>query len=210
MQDAEDVAAQTFEAILKNQLLARWESNRSARLRTLLCQVVRNVLANRARQLETRERRLREYTEQTAGDGPLVVHESSDPAVIEDDTFYVAWIEALLTKCIDCLMTDLHSRGKGDHFRVLYGRLCEGLSTPDVSQALDIKMTAAENYFKSTKKRLADLLKLTVREHVERYTDEHEADDEFRREWATLGDYLQKNGGLELTVRRVYQESATS
>src|SRR5262245_3212426 len=47
--DAEDVAAATFEALVANRLLARWVSDRAAKLRTLLCAVVRNVLSNRAR-----------------------------------------------------------------------------------------------------------------------------------------------------------------
>src|SRR5262245_13944236 len=47
--DAEDVASQTFMALLSNQLISRWTTHKSAKLRTLLCSVVRNVLSNRAR-----------------------------------------------------------------------------------------------------------------------------------------------------------------
>jgi DNA-directed RNA polymerase specialized sigma24 family protein len=47
--DAEDVASLTFEALIANQLLPRWVINRSAKLRTLLCTVTRNVMSNRAR-----------------------------------------------------------------------------------------------------------------------------------------------------------------
>src|SRR5262245_38766762 len=56
LEDAEDIASQTFEAVLRNQLLARWVANRSAKLRTLLCAVVRRVIANRQRLAETRLR----------------------------------------------------------------------------------------------------------------------------------------------------------
>jgi hypothetical protein len=47
--DAEDAAAQTFEVLVRNRLLAHWVLKRSAKLRTLLCAVVRNVLSNRGR-----------------------------------------------------------------------------------------------------------------------------------------------------------------
>ena len=52
--DAEDVASQTFEVLWENRLLVRWVSNRSARLRSLLCRVVRKNLANRGRTRENR------------------------------------------------------------------------------------------------------------------------------------------------------------
>ena len=47
--DAEDVASATFEAVLRNRLIERWTTNRASKLRTLLCTVVRQILANRAR-----------------------------------------------------------------------------------------------------------------------------------------------------------------
>src|ERR1035437_11123351 len=43
LDDAEDVAAETFEVLWEQRLLVRWVSNRSAKLRTLLCTVVRNI-----------------------------------------------------------------------------------------------------------------------------------------------------------------------
>src|SRR4051794_24474589 len=47
--DAEEVASETFLVLVKNRLLARWIDQPAARLRTLLCAVVRNILANRGR-----------------------------------------------------------------------------------------------------------------------------------------------------------------
>ena len=47
LDEAEDVASQTFEVVWTNRLLDRWRSNRSAKLRALLCGVVRHLLANR-------------------------------------------------------------------------------------------------------------------------------------------------------------------
>src|SRR5689334_291137 len=54
--DAEDVAADVFETILKNDLLARWVDSRTAKLRTLLCAVARNILSNRRRVADGRGR----------------------------------------------------------------------------------------------------------------------------------------------------------
>jgi len=207
VQDAEDVAARTFEALVSNQLLTRWQANRTAKLRSLLCQVVRNILANRARRLAGRKRGLRRYVAQASDDSPIPVHQSSEPAIAELDQFYAAWVDDLLMRCVENLMTSLHGQGKGDYFRVLYGRLCDDLTTPEISKALGIKITSAENYFKAARRRLADVLERTVREHIERYTDENETEDEFQREWATLGEYLRRNGGLEYAVRRVFRES---
>ena len=48
-EDAEDVAAEVFEAILKNRLLERWSKCQSAKLRTLICYTVRSILCNRHR-----------------------------------------------------------------------------------------------------------------------------------------------------------------
>jgi pimeloyl-ACP methyl ester carboxylesterase len=59
--DAEDVASETLEAIVKNNLLARWSANRSAKLRTLICAVVRNILSNRARVETGRDRLIQDH-----------------------------------------------------------------------------------------------------------------------------------------------------
>src|SRR5260370_1349599 len=59
--DAEDVAAEVFEAILKNRLLERWSKARSAKLRTLICCVVRRAMSNRFRVAAGRDRLLREH-----------------------------------------------------------------------------------------------------------------------------------------------------
>ncbi len=49
LDDAEDVASQTFEVLWEKRLLVRWVSGRTAKLRTLLCSVVRNILSHRNR-----------------------------------------------------------------------------------------------------------------------------------------------------------------
>ena len=57
LDNAEDVASETFEVLWEQRLLVRWASNRSAKLRTLLCSVVRNILSHRNRVRVGREQR---------------------------------------------------------------------------------------------------------------------------------------------------------
>ena len=51
LDDAEEVAGHTFAVIWENRLLDRWVSSRSAKLRSLLCAVVRNTLRRRMREI---------------------------------------------------------------------------------------------------------------------------------------------------------------
>jgi hypothetical protein len=94
-----------------------------------------------------------------------------------------------------------------DYFRVLHGRMCEKLTIPQISQALDIKKTDVENYYKAARKRLAAKLKELVHEHVQRYCDRCHPDPEFESEWNRIGQYLEEHGGLEQAVAKVYETS---
>ena len=199
--DAEDVASQVFEALLTNQLLVRWSNQRSAKLRTLLCAVARNVMANRARVETGRARLLREQFAQGAL-SPLAA--GHDVPLEQVDAFYAAWADELLGRAVELLVDELHAEGKGDYFRVLYGRICEQMTTAEVAGALGVKLTDAENYYKAARKRLATTLEDLLRRHVERYCPEEECGDEFAAEWRQLGDYLTARGGLEEAVRRAH------
>ncbi len=203
--DAEDVAAETLQAIVKNQLLSRWQAHRAARLRTLLCSVARNVISNRARVEQGRNRILRGLAQGSEDDLPPSIRTSHEPSEEQDDTFYRAWIDDLLDRCVQSLLADLHRVGKGDYFRVLYGRLCDGLSLPEVAQMLQIPAATAENYYKAATKRLAAELERAVRRHVQKYCSDGAEDDEFRAEWTQLSAYLKKHGGIENAVRSCHQ-----
>jgi RNA polymerase sigma factor (sigma-70 family) len=207
IEDAEDVASETFEAILRNQLLQRWVSNRSSKLRTLLCTVVRHVLGNRARVQKGRQRLLRENIHELLGRSDLPTIRASDESVEHIDEFYTAWIEGILLHAVESLMKEYHRTGKGDYFRVLHGRVCEKLTMPQISQALSIKKTDAENYYKAARKRLAAKLKEMVHEHVQRYCDPCQLDPEFESEWNRIGQYLEEHGGLEQAIAKVYETS---
>lgn len=207
IEDAEDVASETFEAILRNQLLQRWVSNRSSKLRTLLCTVVRHVLGNRARVQKGRQRLLRENIHELLGRSDLPTIRASDESVEHIDEFYTAWIEGVLLQAVESLMKEYHRTGKGDYFRVLHGRVCEQMTMPQISQALSIKKTDAENYYKAARKRLAAKLKELVHEYVQRYCEPCQLDPEFESEWNRIGQYLEDHGGLEQAIAKVYETS---
>jgi RNA polymerase sigma factor (sigma-70 family) len=198
--DAEDVASQTFEALLTNQLLSRWMVNRSAKLRTLLCTVSRNVMSNRARVEQGRARLIREHLEQGGELGGV------EAPAEQVDLFYAAWVEDLLEQAVELLLGEYLQSGKNDYFRVLHGRICEELSMNEIAECLGLKVTTAENFYKSARKRLASIFEDLMREHVGRYAAEDSAGEEFTAEWARLGNHLQEHGGLEQTIRRAYAD----
>jgi RNA polymerase sigma factor (sigma-70 family) len=201
-EDAEDVASETLEAIVKNNLLSRWSASRSAKLRTLICAVVRNILSNRARVASGREKVVRDhggeldrYLDFTAGD-------LEDASKEYADAFYAAWAEDLVNQAVDGLLAEYNASGKGDCFRVLYGRVCEEMPFAEIAAALKLTAGATESHFRQAKQRLSDRLQDLVRWQVGRYSSAAEADAEFVVEWGRLGDHLRDHGGLEGAVRR--------
>lgn len=204
--DAEEVASDVFLAILKGELLSRWQANRTAKLRTLICSVVRNILSNRARVSENRQRLAAEQRDNAVGELPNTLDDAADVAANQLDAFYAAWAEDVLVASVDGLMQELYAAGKGDYFRVLYGRLCEDMTMTQVGAALGITVATSDNYFRSTKQQLTRRLERIVRQHVERYCDEDAVNDEFQSEWHQLANFLAKHGGLEEAVRKAYRE----
>jgi DNA-directed RNA polymerase specialized sigma24 family protein len=205
--DAEDVAGQTMLAIVQQRLLSRWLTARTAKLRTLLCAVVRNVIANRARVQTGRERLLRDagaHHADTPGSSLWTTEATAD----EVDVFYAAWAESLVHRAAESLVSFYHRDGKGDYFRVLFGRVCEGMTNAQVAEALGMTVTQVEHAHKDARQRLADRLRNLVRDQVWRYCPFEEAEGEFAAEWATLGAYLSACGGLESAIRRAYRELA--
>jgi RNA polymerase sigma factor (sigma-70 family) len=189
--EAEDVAAQTFEIVLRNQLLSRWAATRQAKLRTLLCSVVCKIQANAFRAARHQDRLINELAES----------KEREIADSERDAFYAAWVDELLQRVVHELALDYHREGKGDYFRVLYGRLCEGSSIAEVAESLDIAASAVDNYYRHVRARLSDKLESAVRSHVYRYSPPDEAEGEFAAEWGRLGAYLAEHGGLEDALR---------
>jgi len=196
LDDAEDVASQTFEAIWENRLLVRWVSNRSAKLRTLLCRVVRNILSNRNR-VRANRRRL-------ADDLAAHFRNAEQAADEHTDAFYAAWVEDVIQRAVESLAAEYYAAGKGDYVRVLYGRLCQQQTIAQVAEALQVKPSAVDNYFRHARKRLAEKLQELVRRQVQNCCESAEVEEEFALEWGRMGSHLADSGGLEKAVRRAY------
>lgn len=204
--DAEDVAAEVFKAILQNRLLCRWASDRCSKLRTMLCTVVRHVLGNHARIQQGRERLLRKNAHELREGSDWPTIKKPDAPAEQVDLFYSNWVEGILIRVVEAMMQEYHQTGKGDYFRVLYGRICEKLSMPEIAKMLNVDTSRAESYFKKGKRRLAIIFKEQVQEQVERYSQGEESEEEFQAEWQEIGEFLMKHGGLEGIIAKVYEQ----
>ena len=151
LNDAEDVAVQTFEVLWESRLLVRWIANRTARLRSLLCSVTRKILANRHRVRAGRDRLARDAADHWA--------QSEATEDQQTEVFYAAWVEDLLRQAVESIAAKYYQEAKGDYVRVLYGRLCQRLSIAELASALDIQPSAVDNYFRHARQRLADALR---------------------------------------------------
>ncbi|MGA2255069.1 MAG: sigma-70 family RNA polymerase sigma factor [Thermoguttaceae bacterium] len=197
LSDAEDVASQTFEVLWESRLLVRWIANRTARLRSLLCSVTRKTLANRQRVRAGRERLARDAADQWA-----------QPESVEDEQseiFYAAWVEDLLRQALESVAAAYYQEARGDYVRVLYSRLCQGVSVAVMAGELATTPSSVNNYFRHARQRLADTLETLVRRQVQRYSTPEAAEQEFQDEWQRLGRFLTERGGLEEAIRRAYE-----
>lgn len=197
MEDAEEVASHTMLVIWQNRLLSRWMSNRSAKLRSLLCAVVRNTLSNWNRRRAGRDCVSEELVKQLEEDGGA----GEEPS----QAFYAAWVEDMIQQAVESLAAEYYRSNQGDYVRVLYGRLCEGLTIAEVAEALEIKPSTVDYCFRQARQRLSEKLEMVVRPQVERYCPPEEAEQEFALEWDLLGRFLAEHGGLEEAVRRAYE-----
>ena len=198
LHDAEDVAAETFEILWRNRLLVAWMSRQSARLRSLLCAVTRNILANRHRVVANRQRIWQEILQDH-------IREAAEADETKVHPFFAVWVEAVLEATLERLAADYHRRDQGDYLRVFYARLCQRLSLAEVSEALGISHSAVDNHYRHARKRFARMLEQTVRRQVANYTPPEQVDEEFAHEWQQLGAFLNDHGGLEKAVRRAFE-----
>jgi DNA-directed RNA polymerase specialized sigma24 family protein len=197
LDDAEDVAGQTFAALWQNKLLARWMAHRSAKLRTLLCTITRNVLAN--------QRRVRRGRAVRALDVAQRLEHLREANAVKADAFYTAWVEDLLQQAVGAMAIDYYRQGKGDYVRVFYGRLCQHLSVAELADLLNLKPTDVDNYFRHARNQLTERLESALRAWVTRYAREGETKDEFAAEWQEVGAYLSRHGGLEEALQQGFK-----
>ena len=196
LDDAEDVASETFRVLWEHRLLVRWMSNRSAKLRTLLCSVIRNILSHRNRVRASREQRqadLVDYFEQ--------LNPTPDEHV---DAFYASWVEDIVQQAVESMAGDYCRNGQVDYVRVLYGRLCQGMTITKAAEALELSPATVDHYFRHAKRLLSEKLEQLTRRQVQSYCPAEEAEQEFATEWQRLGQYLAEHGGLDEVVQRAY------
>src|SRR5262249_39382602 len=118
------------------------------------------------------------------------------------DAFYQAWVDDLLGRSLRALLAELHAENRGDYFRALYGRLCEGLTAAELAQGLNVSAATIENYLRVAKSRLAHSVQGMLRQQVERYTPASDIDVEFENEWRRLHAFLEQFGGLEAAIQQ--------
>ena len=133
--EAEDVAAETLLLVVRGSLLARWRAEPTGKLRSFLCGVVRNLLANRRRIAQGRQRILADSVPAVGLPGILSAACETEPTAEEIDVFYRAWVDDLLARTMRNVMEKLQAEGRGDYFRALFGRVCEGMSAADIGHA---------------------------------------------------------------------------
>ena len=120
------------------------------------------------------------------------------------DAFYAAWVEDIVQQAVESLAADYCRKGQVDYVRVLYGRLCQGMTIAKAAEALKISPAAVDHYFRHARERLSEKLEQLVRRQVQCYCPAEEAQQEFAAEWQRLGQYLAEHGGIEEAVRRAY------
>ena len=110
-----------------------------------------------------------------------------------------------MSRTLESVAAAYYREAKGDYVRVLYSRLCQGVSIAAMAAELDITPSSVNNYFRHARQRLADTLETLVRRQVQRYSAPEASEREFQDEWQKLGSYLTEHGGLEDAVRRAYE-----
>ncbi len=196
-QDAEDITAEAFKALISANLLSRWLEDRRSKLSTLLCTVVTNLISNRARVQSGREKIMAVISQDLEAD--VVDRQMSS----SEDSFYGAWADELLLTTLHQLRSDYFKQGRINAFRVFYGKVHEGLSNPEIAECLNIKVTDVENYYKRVRQQFSDRLRAAIEENVRKYGYRESIAEEVELEWRELGQYLKARGELETVFRQI-------
>lgn len=192
--DAEDVAADMFEVLISKNMLRKWVDNQQARLSTLLCAILRRILSNRSRSADQRAVKLQWQLEDVqAAVAGLVKNEQRE--------FERLWVDEIVYRSLDTLRDQYLEEGRGDYFRTLYGRVCEGMSHQEVADYLGVDKATALAWFKHAKMRLSEAMRQQTRAVVRSYARSTSFEAEFEREWRELGEWLRELGGLDEAIR---------
>ncbi|HZL72885.1 MAG TPA: sigma-70 family RNA polymerase sigma factor [Planctomycetota bacterium] len=171
MEDAEDLAQEVFLTVVRDDLLARADRERS-RFRTFLLSIVRNVMANAGR--------VRRASKRGGGTEPLpldgLLRDIASP-VDPDDTFDGEWIQHLLRLAVE----RLREVDPGMHQALRLRE--EDKNHEEVASIMGMTAKQAANLVQAARKKVSDL----IRREIEAYCSSSE---EYRDEVAYLKRYL--------------------
>lgn len=199
--DAEDVASATFEVLIAKDLLSAWASNPAAKLRSLLCRIIRNLLANKTRIQQGRKELLQKNLSWIKEMEGIHLNDAVDRPE-ELDAFFESWVDEVVQEAVDELFQECQKTGRGDVFRVLYGRICEQMPMHEVARCLRISPDTAQNHFKLARKLLDRFLRREVERRVSKYAAPQQVQAEFEAEWRALSESLIRRGGLEASLQQ--------
>jgi RNA polymerase sigma factor (sigma-70 family) len=187
--NAEELTMDVFAVVWTQKLLERWQANRAAKLRTLVCAVARNLIAQRR------------------GRKPLA-ELATEPAVetSDEDCFYAAWAEDLLHRALDQLATAYRRTGQGDYLRVYLGRTCEGLTIREVSDSLGLDDTKVDYFYRQVRDRMRETVDTLLGEQVVECSSPAEQAAEQAIERQRLRQYFAAQGDLEKVLRESLAE----
>jgi RNA polymerase sigma factor (sigma-70 family) len=197
--DAEDIASSTFEVLIRNKLLAKWSEHPNAKLRTLLCAVVRMQIANHHRKKSNQESQ--SYSAEQLSDVSLALGVTAN----DRQAFDVLWLDEIISLSLSAMRERCLKEGRINQFRVLFGRICDNMSHAEVAACLGIPQVTAELWYRQARDQVAESLRKQVSSLVRQYAQPAEYDAEFRREWEDLSAQLKLHGGLESAIRRSYE-----
>jgi hypothetical protein len=120
----------------------------------------------------------------------------------ELDAFFESWVDEVVQVAVDELFQECQRTGRGDVFRVLYGRVCEQMPMQDIAKCLRISPDTAHNHFKLSRKLLDGFLRQAVQRRVIKYAVPQNAKAEFEAEWQALSESLIRRGGLDASLER--------
>ena len=197
--DAEDVAVQTFEVLWESRLLVRMDFYLHARLPSLLCSVTRKILANRHRVRAGRDRLARDVAEQSA-----------QPEATEDqqiEVFYAAWVEDLLRRAVESIAAEYYR--EAPRAIMWRGALRSALPATDHCRGGQHTRhpTVGGRQLLPTCSATVGLLHCSHSSGNKSIATPHRKrrNEEFQTEWQQMGAHPSEHGGLEETVQRTYE-----
>ena len=198
--DAEDIAAATFVALISSRLVSRWDERPISKFRSLICSVTRKVLANRIR-VETGRKRIGQQRRDTIRELSFVTVDDRDASIDSSDALLVEWFHSLVASATRAYIDEARAAGRFNSVRVLYGRICEGMTVRAVGEALNLAPSTVDSLYAQARRSLEERLRSAVNDEVRRYCGDGQLQSEFELEWSRLGSLIDTAGGIEAILK---------